>query len=254
MGLRCEVTHLVDYWAKLDFWGGSWLLCHAEAYHWKTLVTILPVVSCDNRGCGAFRLLFSFKKLTPFASQKGNGFCFHSLVARPVDHIDHGGTQTRHEAFWTHSCVFHSSDSGKHMLNSHQSLKRVWLWLPLFFFSWATHSVVFLHWAITNLLRLSTQLSLEECTVSKPCRLLDFVFPPLLLSLLTFGFIYIFCCCLSSFPWLSPLHPGRMKVTEHYTSYHGRQARCHSKEPSSCELPVYIAEVTFYTKGAIAVI
>lgn len=126
--------------------------------------------------------------------------------------------------------------------------------LSLFFFSWATHSVVFLHWAITNSLRLSTQLSLEECTVSKPCRLLDFVFPPLLLSLLTFGFIYIFCCCLSSFPWLSPLHPGQMKVTEHYTSYHGRQARCHSKEPSSCELPVYIAEVTFYTKGAIAVI
>ncbi|KAF2988508.1 hypothetical protein EK904_013875 [Melospiza melodia maxima] len=104
MGLRCEVTHLVDYWAKLDFWG---------------------VVSCDNRGCGAFRLLFSFKKLTPFASRKGNGFCFHSLIAHPVDHIDPGGTQSRHEAFWTHSCVFHSTDSGKHMLNSHQSLKRV---------------------------------------------------------------------------------------------------------------------------------
>lgn len=149
--------------------------------------------------------------------------------------------------------VFHSTDSGEHMLNSRQSLKRVWLLLPLFF-SWATHSVVFLHWARTDSLRLSTQLSLEECTVSRPCRLLDFVFPPLLLSLLTFGFIYIFCCCLSSFPWLSPLHPGQMKVTEHYTSYHGHQARCHSKEPSSCELPVYIAEATFYTKGAIAVI
>lgn len=45
--------------------------------------------------------------------------------------------------------VFHSTDSGEHMLNSRQSLKRVWLLLPLFF-SWATHSVVFLHWARTD--------------------------------------------------------------------------------------------------------
>lgn len=46
-------------------------------------------------------------------------FAFTVSLARPVDHIDRGGTQTRHEAFWTHSCVFHSTDSGKHMLNSH---------------------------------------------------------------------------------------------------------------------------------------
>lgn len=36
---------------------------------------------------------------------QGNGFCFHSLVARPVDHIDHGGAQTRHEASWAYSCL-----------------------------------------------------------------------------------------------------------------------------------------------------
>lgn len=33
-GLRREMTHLVDYWAKLDFWGDYWLLlCRAEACH-----------------------------------------------------------------------------------------------------------------------------------------------------------------------------------------------------------------------------
>lgn len=146
-------------------------------------------MSCDNRGCGAFRLLFSFNKLTPFASWKGNGFCFHGLVARPVDHTDHRGIQTRHEAFWTHSCVFHSTDSGEHVLNSHQSLKRVWLLLSFFF--WATHSVVFLCWAITNSLRLSTQLSLEECTVSKPCRLLDFFFSSSAFSAYLWFYLYI---------------------------------------------------------------
>jgi len=64
----------------------------------------------------------------------------------------------------------------------------------------------------------------------------------------------MFCYFLSSFPWLSLLHPGQMRVMEHYTSSHGRQARRRSKEPSSCELPVYIGEVKFYTKRAIAVI
>lgn len=123
----------------------------------------------------------------------------------------------------------------------------------LFFFH-ATHSGFFLHWEITNSLKLSTQLSLQECTVSEPCRLLDIFFSPLLLSLPTFGFIYIFCYFVSSSPWLSLLHLGQMPVTEHYTSYHGRQARCRSKELRSCELPIYIAEVTFYTKRAIAVI
>lgn len=81
-----------------------------------------------------------------------------------------------------------------------------------------------------------------------------FFFSPLLLSLPTCGFIYIFCYFLSSSPWLSLLHLGRMQVMEHYTSYHGHQARCRSKEPSSCELPIYVAEMTFYTKRAIAVI
>lgn len=37
MGLRHEMAHLVDYWAKLDFWGVYWLLlCRAEAYHLET--------------------------------------------------------------------------------------------------------------------------------------------------------------------------------------------------------------------------
>lgn len=45
-----------------------------------------------------------------------------------------------------------------------------------------------------------------------------------------------------------------MQVAEHHTSYHGRWARRRSGEPSCCELPVYIADVTFYTKRAIAVI
>lgn len=43
----------------------------------------------------------------------------------------------------------------------------------LFFFL-ATHPIFFLHWEITNSIRLSSQLSFEECTVSKLCRLLDF--------------------------------------------------------------------------------
>lgn len=124
----------------------------------------------------------------------------------------------------------------------------------LFFFSLPPTLVFFLHWEITNLIRLSTRLSLEECTVSKLCRLLDFFFPPLLLSLPTFGFIYIFWHFLSSSPWLSLLHLRWRQVTQRYTSYHGHRARCRSKEPSSCELPIYIAEVTFYTKRAIAVI
>lgn len=65
---------------------------------------------------------------------QGNGFCFHGLIASPLDHIDHGGTRTRHEALWIHSWVFHSTDPGNHMLSSHQSPKRVWLLLSLFFF------------------------------------------------------------------------------------------------------------------------
>lgn len=102
-------------------------------------------------------------------------------------------------------------------------------------------------------MRFSAQLSLEECTVSKPCRLLDFFSSPSAFSSYLGLYLYILLFSLL-IPWLSLLHRRRMQVAEPYTSYHGRQARCHSKEPSSCELPIYIAEVTFYTKRAIAVI
>lgn len=84
-------------------------------------------------GCLSWCMWFNTFNLGSLFVQR-DGFCFHSLVACPVDHIDHGGTQTRHEAFWTHSCVFHGTDSGKHMLNSHRSPKSVWLLLSLFLF------------------------------------------------------------------------------------------------------------------------
>lgn len=80
-----------------------------------------------------------------------------------------------------------------------------------------------------------------------------FFFSPSAFSSYLRFYLYILLFCLL-IPRLSLLHLGQMPVTEHYTSYHGRQARCRSKELRSCELPIYIAEVTFYTKRAIAVI
>lgn len=94
-----------------------------------------------------------------------------------------------------------------HAEQSPGSDESVTLTFPFYFH--ATRSgFFFLHCEITNWLRLSTHLLLEECTVSTPCRLLDTGFcPPLLLSLPTFGFIYMFCYFLSSPCWLSVLHP-----------------------------------------------
>lgn len=66
----------------------------------------------------------------------------------------------------------------------------------LFFFH-ATHSVFFLHREITNSLKLSTQLSLQECTVSEPCRLLDiFFFSPSAFSSYLQFYLYILLFCL----------------------------------------------------------
>lgn len=172
------MTHLVDYWAKLDFWGDHWLLlCCAESYHIETFCERLASSQLWQSWLWSFRTSLLFQEVIPFATWRREiRFCFHGLIAHPDDHIEHGGTQTRHEAFWIHGCVFPSTDPGNHALNSHWALKRVWLLLSLFFSLPLTPFLI--NWKITNSMRFSTQLSLEECTVSKPCRLLDFFSSP----------------------------------------------------------------------------
>lgn len=93
VGLRHEMTHLVDYWAKLDFWGDYWLSCRAESYHLKTFCEHLASSQLWQSWLWSFQTSFLFQEVIPFATQRREiRFCFHGLIARPIDHIDHGGT------------------------------------------------------------------------------------------------------------------------------------------------------------------
>lgn len=73
---------------------------------------------------------------------------------------------------------------------THWTVVRPWKECDFYFFFSLPLIPILLHWKIANSVRFSTQLSLEECTVSEPRRLVGFLFPSAFYSHLGF-YLYI---------------------------------------------------------------